>query len=773
MVQSGSPILFVNPSSGNDSANGTQASPLKTITRALQQARSGATIQLASGTYDTNSGEVFPLTVPTGVAIIGNEASKGSGILIQGGGNYLSPSWAGQNVTFRLETNAQLRGVTVTNPNQRGTGAWAESTAPSIANCTFTNCKREGFFATGTANPIIADCVFVQNDANGATFSRNSKGEFRRNVCQNTGFGIAIGDNAAPLLIENQIRQNRSGIVLSNASRPVLRGNTIERNTESGVVVLASSAPNFGSSQDPGNNIIRDNGEVDLQNATNPQISIVSVGNQLNASRVQGAVDFIVSQVPTPTPTPVPAPSPTPTPIPAPSPTPTPIPAPSPTPIPAPTPTPVPAPTPTPTPLPPPIPVPLPTPVPAPTPTPTPVPAPTPTPTPAPTAGLTDIRGHWAQPFIQALVSRDLITGFPDNTFKPENSLTRAQFAAIVAKTFNLPLKQAATRFSDVPSNFWAAEAITKANRMGFITGFPDGTFRPGLNLTRTQAIVALVNGLGLTGGTQQLLGLYSDRAQIPSFATEKVATATQRRLIVNYPNVSQLRPLQELTRAEVTTFIYQSLVALNQAQTIASAYIVNPDTANTAFADVTNHWAKDFILGLSGQNFIQGFADGTFKPDAPMTRAQYATLLARAFNPSPRRSGISFPDVPGDFWARNAIDQAYRAGFISGFPDGSFKPNQNVTRLQLVLSLVSGFNLSPASPNLLAVLDDRSSIPQSFQDRVAAAVQADIVVNYPNQKQFSPNREATRADVSAMVYQTLVRDGRVAALDSPYIVTA
>lgn len=759
MVQAGSPILFVNPSSGNDSANGSQASPLKTITRALQQARSGTTIQLASGTYNTNSGEVFPLTVPAGVAIIGNEASKGSGILIQGGGSYLSPTWAGQNVTLRMETNAQLRGVTVTNANTRGTGVWAESSAPAIANCTFTQCNREGFFATGTANPIVNDCVFTQNGGNGASFSRNSKGEFRRNLCQNTGFGLAISDNAAPLIIENTLTANRSGIIVSNAARPVLRGNTIAQNTESGLVVLASGAPNLGSAQDPGGNIFRDNGTLDVENATNPQITIVSVGNQLSASRVQGAVDFVVSQVPTPTPTPIPAPSPTPTPTPTPSPAPTPTP----------TPTPSPAPTPSPTPLPPPIPIPLPT----PTPTPAPTPAPAPTPTPAPTAGLTDIRGHWAQAFIQSLVSRDLITGFPDNTFKPENSLTRAQFAAIVAKSFNLPPKQPATNFSDVPSNFWAAEAITKANRMGFITGFPDGTFRPGLNLTRTQAIVALVNGLGLTGGTPQLLGLYSDRAQIPSFATEKVATATQRRLVVNYPNVSQLRPLQEITRAEVTTFIYQSLVALNQAQAIASAYIVNPDTANTAFVDVTNHWAKDFILGLSGQNLIQGFADGTFKPDAPMTRAQYATLISRSFNPQPRRPGISFPDVSSDFWARNAIDQAYRAGYISGFPDGTFKPNQNVTRLQLVLSLVSGFGLTPANPSLLALLDDRNAIPQSFQDRVASAVQADLVVNYPNQKQFNPNREATRADVSAMVYQGLVRTGRVAAIDSPYIVTA
>lgn len=738
MVQSPSSALYVNPVSGNDSAAGTQAAPFKTIVRALQQARSGV-IQLAPGTYDASSGEVFPLVIPGGVTVVGNESVKGNGILVKGGGIYASPTFAGQNVTFRMETNAQLRGVTVTNPNTRGTGAWMESTAPTIAGCTFTECKREGVFATGSANPIVVDCVFIRNDANGVSIVRNTKGEFRRNVCQNTGFGFAIGDNAAPLLIENRISENRNGIVLSRSARPVLRNNVIEKSTESGLVAVESSVPNLGSPQDPGGNILRDNGEFDLQNATNPPITIVSVGNQINPTKISGSVDLLVSQVPTPTPTPSPIPSPTPTPTPSPIPTPTP------------------------------------TPVPVPIPTPTPTPTPSPTPTPAPSGELADIRGHWAESFVQGLISRGAISGFPDGTFKPEASLTRAEFAAIVFKSFDLPFKQEAPNFSDVAQNYWAYEAIRRASRMGFITGFPDGSFRPGLNITRVQALVALVNGAGWPDGTpnNSNLGLYRDRDQIPSYAVNKVATATQRRLVVNYPNVAQLKPLQDITRAEVTTFIYQALVASNKASAIASAYIVNPDTATTAFTDITSHWAKDFILGLSSQNFIQGFADGTFKPDTPMTRAQYATLLAKAFNPTPKRQASTFSDVPGDFWAKGAIEQAYRAGFISGFPDGTFKPNQNVTRLQLVLSLVSGFGLTPASPNVLAIFDDRTAIPSAFQDRVAAAAQADIIVNYPKQRQFNPNREASRADVSAMVYQTLVRDGRVAAIDSPYVVTA
>ncbi|HEY9806056.1 MAG TPA: DUF1565 domain-containing protein, partial [Candidatus Obscuribacterales bacterium] len=151
MVQSASgSTLYVNPAAGNDAANGTQAAPLKTLTRALQQARAGTTIQLVAGTYSTASGEVFPLAVPAGVTVVGNESNKGSGVLIEGSGEYISPTFARQNITLRLENTAQLRGVTVTNRAQRGTAVWFESTAPTVANNTFTNCAREGVFATGT-----------------------------------------------------------------------------------------------------------------------------------------------------------------------------------------------------------------------------------------------------------------------------------------------------------------------------------------------------------------------------------------------------------------------------------------------------------------------------------------------------------------------------------------------------------------------------------------------------------------------------------------------
>jgi hypothetical protein len=117
--------------------------PLRRSAVRFKAAQAGTAIQLAAGTYSAATGETFPIKIPAGVIVVGNEANKGSGILVSGSGIFPSPTFANQNVTFQLANNAQLKGVTVTNPDIRGTGVWVESSNPTIANNTLTNCKRE------------------------------------------------------------------------------------------------------------------------------------------------------------------------------------------------------------------------------------------------------------------------------------------------------------------------------------------------------------------------------------------------------------------------------------------------------------------------------------------------------------------------------------------------------------------------------------------------------------------------------------------------------
>jgi parallel beta-helix repeat protein len=200
--------------------------------------------------------------------------------------------------------------------------------------------------------------------------------------------------------------------------------------------------------------------------------------------------------------------------------------------------------------------------------------------TPGGSVAFADVQGHWAEQQIRVLASRGIITGFPDGNFKPNDPVTRVQFAAIVLKAFAPTAKNPVATFSDVKQSFWGYTAIQSAVRGGFMAGFPDKSFKPNQQIPRVQSLVSLVNGLQYGKGDASLLSRYQDAKTIPSYATGAIAAATQRQLVVNYPSVNQLNPNREATRAEVAAFIYQALVSSGKAQAIQSPYIVSAASA-------------------------------------------------------------------------------------------------------------------------------------------------------------------------------------------------
>ncbi|MGB3264195.1 MAG: S8 family serine peptidase [Microcoleus sp.] len=196
-----------------------------------------------------------------------------------------------------------------------------------------------------------------------------------------------------------------------------------------------------------------------------------------------------------------------------------------------------------------------------------------------------------------------------------------------------------------------------------------------------------------------------------------------------------------------------------------------NPNIGGARFSDISGHWAQNFIEALAAGNIISGFPDGSFRPDDSLNRAQYAALLVSAFSPVPKRLATNFIDVSASFWARSAIERANRGGFLSGFPGLKFGPNQNLTKTEAIVSLVNGLELKGGNPDVLNVYTDRSQIPNFGLSAIAAATALKIVVNYPARDRLSPRRDITRAEISALIYQTLVAINRARAIDSPYIV--
>jgi uncharacterized surface protein with fasciclin (FAS1) repeats len=214
---------------------------------------------------------------------------------------------------------------------------------------------------------------------------------------------------------------------------------------------------------------------------------------------------------------------------------------------------------------------------------------------------------YWAQPFIEALATRNVIVGYPDGTYRPDQPVTRAEFAAMIQKAFNQnPVRQLPQGgFRDVPAGYWGASAIQEAYETGFMSGYPGNLFVPNERIPKVQAIVSLASGLGLTASntsTEQILTTYyTDASTIPSYAVSGVATATQANLVVNYPNVNVLNPLTALTRAEAAAHLYQALVRLGQLQPLpgnvaAASYIVGRTSGGSA-----NNQDIVSIAGASG----------------------------------------------------------------------------------------------------------------------------------------------------------------------------
>lgn len=177
-----------------------------------------------------------------------------------------------------------------------------------------------------------------------------------------------------------------------------------------------------------------------------------------------------------------------------------------------------------------------------------------------------DSRNHWAQQYIGLLLEKGTIGGFPDGTFKPDDGITRAQFAAIVVKALGLPPAGRNAEFKDLSDKHWAYKAISSAVEGGLVGGFPDGSFRPEDKLTRTQALVILAKALQGGSAAPRLLDRYRDGQQVPAWAIPAVAKAAQAGILVNYPDSFAIRANDLATRAEVAALTYQTMANLGQS---------------------------------------------------------------------------------------------------------------------------------------------------------------------------------------------------------------
>lgn len=189
------------------------------------------------------------------------------------------------------------------------------------------------------------------------------------------------------------------------------------------------------------------------------------------------------------------------------------------------------------------------------------------------------------------------------------------------------------------------------------------------------------------------------------------------------------------------------------------------PSVASVGFnaqslpSDISRHRYGADIAELIRMEIATGFPDGTFKPDQPLTRAQYATLLTKAniyWQLVQRRELPQlFKDVnPGD-WFNEPVKDAYRLGFMSGYADNSFKPNQQLTHQEAIVALVSGVASGDEVGDVegvLATLRNRATLAAWARAKVALATHLGIV----DDTQINPTQVVTRAQAAHYIANAL-----------------
>ena len=172
-------------------------------------------------------------------------------------------------------------------------------------------------------------------------------------------------------------------------------------------------------------------------------------------------------------------------------------------------------------------------------------------------------------------------------------------------------------------------------------------------------------------------------------------------------------RPDNPVTRAEIAVFLKRGIHG--------GTYSPPTPDGSHPFNDIAGHWAEAWIEDLFDEGFTSGFPDGTYRPDNQVTRAEMAVFLKKAIHgsayTSPTPDGSHpFGDVAGH-WAEAWIEDLYDEGITSGYPDGTYRPENQVTRAEMAVFLVSAFNLPLFAPPVIALFELQIGSPTYIPD--------------------------------------------------------
>ena len=223
---------------------------------------------------------------------------------------------------------------------------------------------------------------------------------------------------------------------------------------------------------------------------------------------------------------------------------------------------------------------------------------------------LSDIQGHWAMSTIQKMVDQGVVLGMPDGSFKPDNSISRAEFATLVVKAFKLEYR--AGKVFDDTSRHWARDYVSAANAFGIVNGYNEVNFGPDDPITREQMAVMVVKAAKIQNSVVDLN--CSDSARISAWAKEAVATAYAKGVIKGMPD-GNFRPQANATRAEAVVVLNNIL----QLSVNTPAATTVPQKAPTGKVEEP---APAAVIPGGGGGSTGGGGGGSSTPSTPGTNS-------------------------------------------------------------------------------------------------------------------------------------------------------
>jgi hypothetical protein len=181
---------------------------------------------------------------------------------------------------------------------------------------------------------------------------------------------------------------------------------------------------------------------------------------------------------------------------------------------------------------------------------------------PADKPNFIDIIEHWISEYIDTIIERGIIFGYPDKTFKPDNKVTRGEFASMIIRTFEIdPIE--GNIFDDTLDN-WAESSINGAVERGIITGYEDNTFKPDEPITREEMAVMISRALNIE--EEVVEEYFEDTGAASPWAQLSISRLGSRKILTGFPD-GTFRPKDTLTRAEAVKVIYEILSDLDELQ--------------------------------------------------------------------------------------------------------------------------------------------------------------------------------------------------------------